>query len=59
VILAGGAGSEDSATGLVYLIYQHAFNFNDLNGAAAIGVMMLIVLGVFSGLYAWLSRDRD
>ena len=59
LILSGGNGSEDSALGLVYLIYQHAFNFNDLNGAAAIGVMMLIVLGAFSGLYAFLSRDRD
>jgi multiple sugar transport system permease protein len=58
LILAGGNGSEDSALGLVYLIYQHAFNFNDFNGAAAIGVMMLIVLGSFSGLYAYLNRDR-
>ena len=40
-----------------YLIYQHAFNYNDLNGAAALGVMLLIVLAVFSGLYSWLTRN--
>jgi multiple sugar transport system permease protein len=59
LILSGGNGSENSALGLVYLVYQHAFKFNDFNGAAAIGVMMFIVLGAFSGLYAYLNRDRD
>jgi multiple sugar transport system permease protein len=57
LILAGGNGTEDSALGIVYLIYQHAFNFNDLNGAAAIGVMLLIILAIFSGLYSWLTRN--
>jgi multiple sugar transport system permease protein len=41
----------------VYLIYQHAFNYNDLNGAAALGVMLLIVLAIFSGLYSFLTRN--
>ncbi len=57
LILAGGNGSEDSALGIVYLVYQHAFKYNDLNGAAALSVMLLIVLAIFSGLYSWLTRN--
>ncbi len=45
-ILAGGNGVEDSATSVVYLIYQHAFAEYDLNGAAALGVMLMLVLVV-------------
>jgi multiple sugar transport system permease protein len=59
LILANGDGVEGSATSVVYLMYQHAFNFNDLNGGAALGVMLLIVLAGFSGLYAWLSPKQD
>lgn len=59
LILAGGSGVEDHATGLVYLMYQHGFKENDLNGAAALGVMLLLVLVVFSALYTWLNRERD
>jgi multiple sugar transport system permease protein len=59
LILAGGNGVEDSATGLVYLMYQHAFRMSDLNGAAALGVMVMLVLLVFSGLYVWLSPRQE
>jgi multiple sugar transport system permease protein len=59
LILAGGNGVEDSATGLVYLMYQHAFRLGDLNGAAALGVMLMLVLVVFSGLYQWLSPKQE
>jgi multiple sugar transport system permease protein len=59
LILAGGAGVEDHATSVVYLMYQHAFKENDLNGAAALGVMLLVVLAFFSALYAWLSPKQD
>ena len=59
LILAGGNGVEDSATGLVYLMYQHAFRLADLNGAAALGVMLMLVLLVFSALYVWLSPKQD
>jgi multiple sugar transport system permease protein len=58
-ILAGGDGVEGSATSVVYLIYQHAFREFDLNGAAALGVMLMIVLVAFSGLYTWLSPKQD
>jgi multiple sugar transport system permease protein len=59
LILAGGNGVQDSATSLVYLMYNHAFRLNDLNGAAALGVMLLLVLSVFSALYVWLSPKQE
>jgi multiple sugar transport system permease protein len=58
-LLAGGSGVENHATSVVYLMYQHAFNFTDLNGGAALGVMLLLVLIVFSALYTWLSPKED
>jgi len=59
LILAGGSGVQDSATSVVYLMYQHAFYQNDLNGAAAIGVMLLVALAGFSAVYARLSPKQD
>jgi multiple sugar transport system permease protein len=59
LILAGGTGVEDSTTSVVYLMYQHAFRQNDLNGAAALGVMLLVVLAGFSALYARLAPKQD
>jgi multiple sugar transport system permease protein len=59
LILAGGAGVQDSATSVVYMMYQHAFKQNDLNGAAALGVMLLVVLVGFSAVYTRLSPKQD
>ncbi|MFC0507430.1 carbohydrate ABC transporter permease [Micromonospora costi] len=59
LILANGAGAEDSATSVAYLIYQHGFFQNDLNGAAALGVIMLVVLAGFSAAYARLTAKQD
>jgi multiple sugar transport system permease protein len=59
LILANGAGAEDSATSVAYLIYQHGFFQNDLNGAAALGVIMLVVLAGFSAVYLRLSSKQD
>jgi multiple sugar transport system permease protein len=59
LILANGAGSQDSATSVAYLIYQHGFFQNDLNGAAALGVIMLLVLGGFSAVYVRLNAKQD
>jgi multiple sugar transport system permease protein len=53
LILTGGANN--TAT-VVYLVYQYATNFNNFGGAAALGVILLLVLGVFSGGYLWLFR---
>src|SRR5215470_5108318 len=59
LILAGGDGVENHASTVVYLMYQHAFKFNDLNVGAALGVMLLIVLIGFSALYTGLSPKQD
>jgi multiple sugar transport system permease protein len=59
LILANGAGTQDSATSVAYLIYQHGFFQNDLNGAAALGVIMLLVLAAFSAVYLRLSTKQD
>ncbi|BCB84192.1 carbohydrate ABC transporter permease [Phytohabitans suffuscus] len=59
LILANGAGTQDSATSVAYLIYQHGFFQNDLNGAAALGVIMLGVLAGFSFVYVRLTARQD
>ncbi|GIF10002.1 carbohydrate ABC transporter permease [Actinoplanes teichomyceticus] len=59
LILANGAGTQDSATSVAYLIYQHGFFQNDLNGAAALGVLMLVVLAGFSAVYVRLTARQD
>nr|WP_232534341.1 sugar ABC transporter permease [Plantactinospora sp. KBS50] len=59
LILANGAGTQDSATSVAYLIYQHGFFQSDLNGAAALGVIMLVVLAGFSAGYARLTARQD
>ncbi|MFD2765361.1 carbohydrate ABC transporter permease [Micromonospora eburnea] len=59
LILANGAGAQDSATSVAYLIYQHGFFQNDLNGAAALGVIMLVVLAGFSAGYVRLTSKQD
>jgi multiple sugar transport system permease protein len=58
-ILANGDGVQNSATTVVYLIYQHAFKEYDFNGAAALGVMLMVVLIGFAALYTWLSPKQD
>ena len=57
LILRQRRGPEDSATRSSYLIYQYGFFQNDLNGAAALGVIMLVVLAGFSAVYVRLSRE--
>jgi multiple sugar transport system permease protein len=59
LILANGAGAQDSATSVAYLIYQHGFFQNDLNGAAALGVIMLVVLAGFSAVYVRLTSKQE
>lgn len=58
-ILANGAGAEDSALSVSYLLFRHGFLQNDLNGAAALGVIMLVVLAGFSAVYVRLNAKRD
>jgi multiple sugar transport system permease protein len=58
-LLTGGDGPEGSTLTVVYLIYNYAFNFNNYGSAAALGVVMLLVLIGFSGLYVRLNREAE
>jgi multiple sugar transport system permease protein len=53
LVLTGGANNTGT---VVYLVYQYATNFNNFGGAAALGVVLLVILGIFSGAYLWLNR---
>jgi multiple sugar transport system permease protein len=60
-ILTNG-GSGPTTVSVVNLIYQYAFAFSsasNYNSAAALGVVLMLVLAVFSGAYLWLSRSHD
>ncbi|MFB8267234.1 carbohydrate ABC transporter permease [Streptomyces sp. NPDC055955] len=58
-LLTNGAGPEGSTMTVVYLIYQYAFNFNNYGGAAALGLVLLVLLAGFSAVYVRLSRTRE
>ena len=53
LVLTGGANGTGT---LVYLVYQDATNFNNFGGSTAIGTVLLVILGLFSGAYLWLNR---
>src|ERR1700723_3595949 len=60
-ILTGGPGVNNNTLSVVDLIYTYAFSMSgssNYNSASALGVVLLLVLGAFSGVYLWLSRDR-
>ncbi len=55
-VLTGG-GPENSTTTIVYLVYNYAFAYyRGFNKAAAMGVLMFLVLAVFSILYVIIER---
>ncbi|GGL51302.1 carbohydrate ABC transporter permease [Planomonospora parontospora] len=56
--LLTGGGPENSTVTVVYLMYQYAFNFGNVNGGNALGVMLMLVLMAFSAFYLRLSRDN-
>ena len=60
VLTNGGSGS--TTISVVNLIYQYAFALSgasNYNSASALGVVLMLVLAVFSGAFLWLSRVRD
>ena len=60
ILTNGGSGT--TVISVVNLIYQYAFAFSgssNYDSASALGVILMLVLAVFSGAYLWLSRDRD
>jgi multiple sugar transport system permease protein len=60
-ILTGGPGVNNNTLSVVDLIYIYAFSMSgssNYNSASALGVVLMLVLGAFSGAYLWLSRDH-
>jgi multiple sugar transport system permease protein len=61
ILTNGGAGVNNNTLSVVNLIYQYAFAMSgssNYNSASALGVILMLVLAVFSGGYLWLSRER-
>src|SRR5450631_755540 len=60
ILTNGGSGT--TVISVVNLIYQYAFALSgasNYNSASALGVVLMLVLAIFSGGYLWLSRDPD
>jgi multiple sugar transport system permease protein len=58
-LMAGGNGPENSTMTVVYMIYQYGYHYDNFNGAAVLGLFLMLVLICFSGLYTRLSRNSD
>ncbi len=56
--LLTGGGPENATVTVAYLMYQYAFNFGDFGGGGALGLMLMVVLMVFSAIYLRVSRDN-
>jgi multiple sugar transport system permease protein len=52
-------GAANNTTSVVYLIYQYAFNFNNYGDASALGIILLLVLVGFAGMYLLLARNVE
>jgi multiple sugar transport system permease protein len=61
VLTNGGGGPGNNTQSVVMLIYQYAFAYSgasNYNSASALGVMLMVVLAVFSGGFLWATRER-
>src|ERR1700677_1498058 len=61
VLTNGGGGVGDNTESVVMLIYQYAFadsSASNYNSASALGVILMLVLAVFSGGFLWVTRER-
>ncbi|MER5325937.1 carbohydrate ABC transporter permease [Streptosporangium roseum] len=57
--LLTGGGPENATLTVAYLMYQYAFNFGDFGAGGALGLMLMLVLMVFSAFYLRISRDNQ
>jgi multiple sugar transport system permease protein len=55
--LLTGGGPENATVTVAYLMYQYAFNFGDFGAGGALGLMLMVVLMVFSAIYLRVARD--
>jgi multiple sugar transport system permease protein len=61
VLTNGGGGVGNNTESVVMLIYQYAFELSgssNYNSASALGVILMLVLAVFSGGFLWVTRER-
>ncbi len=61
VLTNGGGGVGENTQSVVMLIYQYAFAMSgasNYNSASALGVVLMLVLAVFSGGFLWATRER-
>ncbi len=61
VLTNGGGGVGNNTESVVMLIYQYAFassGASNYNSASALGVVLMLVLAVFSGGFLWTTRER-
>src|SRR5580658_3279 len=61
VLTNGGGGEGNNTLSVVMLIYQYAFAMSgasNYNSASALGVVLMLVLAVFSGGFLWATRER-
>lgn len=56
--LLTGGGPENASLTVVYLMYQYAFNFGDFGAGGALGLMLMVVLMLFSAIYLRMARDE-
>ncbi|HZR53080.1 MAG TPA: sugar ABC transporter permease [Streptosporangiaceae bacterium] len=62
ILTNGGAGVNNNTLSVVTLIYQYAFAMagaSNYGAASALGVILMVVLAVFSGGYLWLTRRLE
>jgi multiple sugar transport system permease protein len=61
VLTNGGGGVNDNVQSVVMLIYQYAFAMSgasNYDSASALGVLLMLVLAVFSAGFLWATRER-
>jgi multiple sugar transport system permease protein len=61
VLTNGGGGVGDNAESVVMLMYQYAFELSgssNYGAASALGVILMLVLALFSGGFLWATRER-
>ena len=62
VLTNGGGGVGNNTLSVVMLIYQYAFEMSgasNYNAASALGVILMLVLAVFSAGFLWATRERS
>jgi multiple sugar transport system permease protein len=62
VLTNGGGGVNDNVQSVVMLIYQYGFAMSgasNYNSASALGVILMLVLAIFSGGFLWVTRERS